>query len=102
MVRRGNAAADFLAFMRKVVHTYPELDLHLNLDNSSTHGTPDVRGRLAAQPQVPFNEALCTGERSPGGTDQEFLESAARETTHVTGAPVTSIVWRCAFPVRLG
>lgn len=50
-----HTAADFLAFMRKVVRAYPGRELHVILDNSSTHGTPEVRAWLAQHPQVHFH-----------------------------------------------
>jgi len=48
-------AVDFLAFMRKVVRMYPGRELHVILDNSSSHGTPDVRVWLVHHPQVHFH-----------------------------------------------
>lgn len=50
-----HTAADFLAFMRAVVRRYPGRELHVILDNSSAHGTPDVRAWLAQNPQVHFH-----------------------------------------------
>ena len=50
-----HTAADFLAFMRKVVRTYPGRELHVILDNSSSHGTPEVCAWLAHHPQVHFH-----------------------------------------------
>jgi transposase len=50
-----HTAADFLSFMNKVVRAYPEQDLHVILDNSSSHGTPDVKAWLASNPQVHFH-----------------------------------------------
>ena len=50
-----HTAADFLAFMRQVVRAYPDTDLHVILDNSSTHRTPDVCTWLAAHPRVQFH-----------------------------------------------
>jgi transposase len=50
-----HTAVDFLAFMRKVVRTYPGRELHVILDNSSSHGTPAVRVWLAQHPQVRFH-----------------------------------------------
>ena len=50
-----HTAADFLAFMRKVVRAYPGEELHVILDNSSSHGTPEVRAWLAQHPQVHFH-----------------------------------------------
>jgi transposase len=39
----SHKGADFLAFMNKVVRAYPKQELHVILDNSSTHSTPDVK-----------------------------------------------------------
>jgi len=50
-----HTAADFLAFMRKVVRAYPRRALHVILDNSSTHGTPEVKAWLAQHPRVHFH-----------------------------------------------
>ena len=50
-----HTAADFLAFMRKVVRAYPGRELHVILDNSSTHRTPAVRAWLVRHPQVHFH-----------------------------------------------
>ena len=50
-----HTARDFLAFMRKVVRAYPGRELHVILDNSSAHGTPEVRDWLAKYPQVHFH-----------------------------------------------
>jgi transposase len=54
-VTDSHTAVDFLAFMRKVVRTYPGVELHVILDNSSSHGTPDVKGWLEENPQVHFH-----------------------------------------------
>lgn len=50
-----HTAADFLRFMKKVVRAYPTGDLHVVLDNSSTHDTDEVRAWLAAHPRVQFH-----------------------------------------------
>jgi len=50
-----HTAVDFLAFMRKVVRAYPDQELHVILDNSSTHGTPEVTAWLAANSRVHFH-----------------------------------------------
>jgi transposase len=52
---RRHTAADFLTFMRKVVRAYPRRELHVILDNSSSHGTPEVRDWLAKHPRVHFH-----------------------------------------------
>jgi transposase len=50
-----HTAADFLSFMRKVVRKYPGRELHVILDNSSSHGTDEVKAWLAQNPQVHFH-----------------------------------------------
>lgn len=51
----SHTAADFISFMRKVVRSYPGQELHVILDNSSSHNTPDVRRWLEENPQVHFH-----------------------------------------------
>ena len=50
-----HTANDFIGFMRKVVRRYPDQELHVILDNSSTHSTPDVKAWLEANPRVKFH-----------------------------------------------
>lgn len=47
--------ADFLAFLKKAVKPHTGKDIHVVLDNLSTHTTPDVVAWLAANPQVRFH-----------------------------------------------
>jgi transposase len=54
-VTESHTGADFLAFMKTVARRYPKRELHVVLDNSSTHGTPDVKAWLAENPQVHFH-----------------------------------------------
>jgi len=49
-----HTAADFRRFMKRVVRAYPDRDVHVVLDNSSTHNTAEVRAWLAAHPRVHF------------------------------------------------
>jgi transposase len=42
-------------FVRAMVRRYPRGDLHVILDNSSTHSTPAVDAWLAAHPRVQFH-----------------------------------------------
>ena len=51
----SHTATDFLAFMNLVVQRYPRKQLHVVLDNSSSHGTPEVTAWLAAHPRVHFH-----------------------------------------------
>lgn len=49
---KQHRAKDFLDFLRQIDRSTPhELDLHVILDNSSTHKTPDVKKWLAAHPR---------------------------------------------------
>lgn len=54
-VTATHTATDFLGFMRRVARRYPEQELHVVLDNSSTHSTPEVRKWLAENPRVVFH-----------------------------------------------
>ena len=51
--RRGGA--EFLAFLRKAVRPYAGKQIHVVLDNLSTHDTPQVRAWLEANPNVTFH-----------------------------------------------
>ena len=46
---------EFLAFMRALVKAYPAGELHVVLDNSSTHTTPEVERWLARHRRVRFH-----------------------------------------------
>jgi transposase len=54
-VTATHTAVDFLAFMRQVARAYPRRALHVVLDNSSSHSTPEVRAWLARHPRVHFH-----------------------------------------------
>jgi transposase len=54
-VTKTHTATDFIGFMKKVVLEYPDQDLHVVLDNSSSHSTPEVKAWLAANPRVAFH-----------------------------------------------
>jgi transposase len=43
---------DFLAFLKLVAREYPKVDLHIIVDNSSTHTTPEVMAWLRENPRV--------------------------------------------------
>ena len=51
----SHTAVDFLAFMKKVAQLHPRRKLHVVLDNSSTHSTPEVRAWLAKNPRITFH-----------------------------------------------
>ena len=50
-----HTGADFLGFMKKLERTFPRGELHVILDNSSTHPTPDVENWLARHDRVKFH-----------------------------------------------
>jgi transposase len=47
--------ADFLAFLKKAVKPHPHKQIHVVLDNLSTHATPAVRAWLEKNPRVHFH-----------------------------------------------
>jgi len=53
--RPHHTGADFLAFLAQLRRAYRGRELHVILDNSSTHSTPAVQAWLAAHPQVHFH-----------------------------------------------
>jgi len=53
--RARHTGADFLAFLRQLARTYPGQDLHVVLDNVSTHKTPAVRAWLERHPRIAFH-----------------------------------------------
>jgi transposase len=50
-----HTAVEFLEFLHVLHRRYPRGDLHVILDNSSTHSTPAVRDWVAAHPRVQFH-----------------------------------------------
>ena len=53
--RDRHTGADFLAFMKRVARAYPTDELHVVLDNVSTHTTPAVKDWLARNPRITFH-----------------------------------------------
>jgi transposase len=53
--RERHTGADFLAFLQRVARGYRGHELHVILDNSSTHTTPAVQAWLTAHPRVHFH-----------------------------------------------
>lgn len=52
-VTKRHRANEFLDFLRQIERSTPkELDLHIILDNSSTHKTDDVQKWLAGHPRI--------------------------------------------------
>src|SRR5467141_29460 len=53
--RARHTGADFLAFLKRLARGYRGQELHVILDNSSTHTTPAVHAWLATHPRVHFH-----------------------------------------------
>lgn len=53
--RDRHTGADFLAFLKKVERSFRKGELHVILDNSSTHKTPEIERWLADHPRVIFH-----------------------------------------------
>jgi transposase len=53
--RSRHTAADFLSFLEVIVKRYRRTELHVILDNSSTHKTPEVKAWLEKHPKVHFH-----------------------------------------------
>ena len=51
----SHTGEDFLTFIKRVERTFRKGELHVILDNSSTHSTPDVQAWLASHPRVAFH-----------------------------------------------
>ncbi len=51
----SHTAADFLSFMKKVRRQHRGRELHVVLDNSSTHSTAEVKAWLAENPNIHFH-----------------------------------------------
>ena len=45
-------STELLVFLRQVARAYPDEELHLAMDNCTTHKTPEVRAWLEANPRV--------------------------------------------------
>jgi hypothetical protein len=50
-----HTGAEFLSFVKLVARRYRGRELHIILDNSSTHSTPAVQAWPAAHPLVQFH-----------------------------------------------
>ena len=50
-----HTGADFVRFLNVLTRQYRTRELHVVLDNSSTHNTPDVRAWLETHPRVHFH-----------------------------------------------
>ena len=52
---RRHRHQEFLRFLRRIDKEFPVGDLHMVLDNSSTHSTPEVNAWLKRHPRVAFH-----------------------------------------------
>ena len=50
-----HTGADFLRFLKRLQRRYRARELHVILDNSSTHSTPEVRKWLERHPKISFH-----------------------------------------------
>lgn len=57
----NHRAIEFLDFLRLVARTYPRKQLHLVLDNSSTHETAEVQQWLAQHPRIHLHFTPTSG-----------------------------------------
>jgi len=53
--RARHTGADFLAFLKRIARAYPKGEVHLILDNVSTHKTPAVQAWLARHKRFVFH-----------------------------------------------
>ena len=53
--RESHTGQDFLGFLNLIDRQFPDVDLHLVMDNSSTHTTPAVRSWLEQHPRIHFH-----------------------------------------------
>jgi transposase len=91
----SHTAKDFLRFMKHVARRHPRQELHVVLDNSSTHGTAEVKEWLAKNPRVHFHYTptsaswlnqvegffgISESSRSPSRTFRARARSASTST----------------------
>jgi hypothetical protein len=84
----SHTGEDFLSFLKRLERTFRKGELHVVLDNSSTHKTPEVHEWLAAHPRVVFHFTPTSAR--PGSTRSRA--SSASLPAALSGVP--------AFPRR--
>ncbi len=62
-------AVEFLDFLNLLVRTYPRRQLHIVLDNVSTHKTPDVQTWLARHKRVHLHFTPTSASSDEPGRD---------------------------------
>jgi transposase len=82
-----HTAADFLRFMKKVARAYPDRELHVVLDNSSTHNTDEVGAWLRAHPRVHFHYTPTSA--SWLNQIEGFFGILAKQSLSITDFPST-------------
>jgi transposase len=55
ITRERHTGADFLGFLRRVERAYPGVELHVVLEDVSTHKTSAVRAWLERHPRIPLH-----------------------------------------------
>ena len=53
--RDSHTGTDFLSFLDRLQREFPRRELHVVLDNSSTHKTPEVQAWLTKNPRITFH-----------------------------------------------
>lgn len=98
-LRKSHTATDFIAFLDKLEEQVPaELDLHVILDNLSTHKTPAVHQWLLRHPRVHFHFTPTYGswmnlvERWFSALTTKKLQRSAHRTVKALAADITSWV----------
>ena len=80
-VTRRHRAKEFLAFLRQIDRSTPgELDLHLIVDNSSTHKTPKVREWLEEHPRFTLHFTPTSASWRNAG--ESWFSSLERRCIH--------------------
>jgi transposase len=81
-------AVEFLAFVKRAVKPHAGKEIHVVLDNLSTHDTPEVRAWLAANPNVSFH--FTSGRIVVDQPDRATRKSHECSDTHRRRCGLTS------------
>ena len=80
LCKKQHRHQEFLAFLKHVARAYPDVELHLVMDNYTTHKHAKVKAWLDANPQIQVHRSAApTGNKPASGS-----------------APATSLVPNCA------
>lgn len=98
-LRKSHTAADFIAFLNKIDREVPaDLDVHVILDNLSTHKTPKVHEWLLRHPRFRFHFTPTYGswmnlvERWFSALTTKKLQRSAHRSTKALAADITAWV----------